>query len=44
MKRQIVRYTMLMMVLFVLQCIVPLDGLRSVSASTQVNVNINIGF
>ena len=43
MKRQIVRYTMLMMVLFVLQSIVPLDGLRSVSASTQVNVNINIG-
>jgi hypothetical protein len=33
----------MMMVLVVLQCAVPLDGLRSVSASTQVNVNINIG-
>jgi hypothetical protein len=43
MKRQIGRYTILMMVVVVLQCMVPLDGLRSVSASTQVNVNINIG-
>ena len=32
-----------MMVLVVLQCVVPLDGLQSVSASPQVNVNINIG-
>jgi hypothetical protein len=43
MKRQILRYAILMMVMVVLQCVVPLDGLRSVSASTQVNVNISIG-
>lgn len=43
MKRQIVRYTILMMVLVVLQCVVPLDGLQSVSASPQVSVNVNIG-
>jgi hypothetical protein len=43
MKRQIVRCTILMMAIVVLEHVLPADGLRSVSASTQVNVNINIG-
>jgi hypothetical protein len=43
MKRQIKRYSIMMMVLIVFQCMLPQDGFWSVAASSQVNVNINIG-
>jgi len=43
MKRLIKRFAVMMTVLVALQCAVPTDGIMTVSASTQVNVNINIG-
>ena len=43
MKRRITRVAIVTMGVFVLLCLVPSVGLRSVSASTQVSVNVNIG-